>query len=108
MNFTSSATNQFVTLKEAARRLAISEKTLLRHVRLGRLEYVDLGTERREIRRFSIDQLEQFILTRRRKEISPCPSIGQMGARTSTMTSKSMVVAFTDLQNPRTAGKRPR
>ncbi|WP_375165029.1 helix-turn-helix domain-containing protein [Rhizobium hidalgonense] len=107
MNFTSSAIDQFVTIKEAARRLAISEKTLLRHVRLGRLEYVDLGTESREIRRFSIDQLEQFILTRRRKEILPCPSISQMGVRTSITTSRSVVAAFTDLQNPRTAGKRP-
>ncbi|MBX4957405.1 helix-turn-helix domain-containing protein [Rhizobium lentis] len=105
MNFTSSELDQFVTTKEAARRLAISEKTLLRHVRLGRLEYVDLGTESREVRRFSVGQLERFILTRRRKEIVPCLSISQMGVRTSITTSKSVVAAFTDLQSPRTAGK---
>ncbi|MBY5363587.1 helix-turn-helix domain-containing protein [Rhizobium leguminosarum] len=106
MTFRIFADDKLITTKQAATHLAISTKTLLCHVRKGRLGYVDVGTETRTIRRFSPSQLEEFILRRRVKETSSCPSIGPRATLTTTTTSRSTAIAFTDLQKPEADGKR--
>ncbi|WP_162273456.1 helix-turn-helix domain-containing protein [Ensifer glycinis] len=95
-----------MTTKEAAARLAISQKTLRRLVAIGHLEFVNVGTESRVYRRFAVAQLEHFILTRRGKETYSCRSISLRAPPTITTTSGSTASAFTDLQNPRIGGKR--
>ncbi|MBY3383829.1 MULTISPECIES: helix-turn-helix domain-containing protein [Rhizobium] len=92
--------DRLMTIKEAAARLAISKKTLLRHVADGRLEFVDVGTVTRVHRRFSLSQLEQFVSTRRGQESFPCLSTRQQAVPSITTTFRLTATAFTDLPRP--------
>lgn len=87
---------RFLTTKQAAAHLCICEKTLLSHVAMGNLDYVDVGTGTRVFRRFSPSQLEQF--TRRLQKLLPCPS--PRAARTAGVTHTSAATAFSDMQKP--------
>ncbi|WP_420712639.1 helix-turn-helix domain-containing protein [Ancylobacter sp. SL191] len=95
-----------LTPKEAAEALRISVKTLFDHVEQGRLRYIRVGAGLKRPRRmFSNDDLDEFI-ERQRRQDAPCRSTNRKGPRSTTTTSRSVVVAFTD--QPRPKHSRPR
>lgn len=91
---------------EAARRLNISVKTLIAHVRSGDLQYTNVGRGTKKPRRmFSDNDLEDFIEKRTTRE-SPCQCTDQKVRRFGTTTSKSNVVGFMALRAERVDGRR--
>ncbi|WP_442967186.1 helix-turn-helix domain-containing protein [Rhizobium sp. GN54] len=90
------------TPEEAATRLSISVKTLMKHVREGRLRYINVGTEGRKARRFSAYNLSTFIETQKVRETPKCPSTKAPKALSTSTTFKSNVVAFSALPKPAT------
>ncbi|WP_461510771.1 helix-turn-helix domain-containing protein [Rhizobium leguminosarum] len=100
------ANERLLTAAEAAARLAISIKTLRRHVASGHLRCVNIGTERRVHLRFAISQLTDFMRNRQPLEASTCPSINPRRARTTSTIFKSAAIAFTALPKPGTSEMR--
>lgn len=93
---------------EAAKRLGISVKHLMRHVRQGRIRYINValpGAKRQRLR-FTPYILKQFQAKQQHREIAPCPSISKKAPHTTDTISSSKVVAFSALQKPATK-KRP-
>ncbi|SCX27238.1 helix-turn-helix domain-containing protein [Agrobacterium rosae] len=88
------------TAAEAAAKLGISVKTLMRHVEDGRIRYVNVGTEKRKQYRFTDYMLEQFITNNKRREKKPCPSTSPKAPPITVASSNSTVIAFTSLQKP--------
>src|SRR6516162_1475905 len=94
------------TPKEAAERLQISVDQLTGFAEDGEVRYVNVGRgKKRPRRRYTDDDLDEFIERRKRKEAGLCPSTNQPSRRTGNMTSKSEVIAFSARPNARTAGK---
>ncbi|WP_419457022.1 helix-turn-helix domain-containing protein [Agrobacterium tumefaciens] len=96
---------QFLTLSQAAARLAISKRTLRIHAESGRLVCFNLGTETRKHLRFSPAALDNFILHQRIEEKPRCLSTGLARAPITNMTSNSTVIAFTEVPRPETSAK---
>ncbi|WP_408987995.1 MULTISPECIES: helix-turn-helix domain-containing protein [unclassified Rhizobium] len=95
-------------MTEAAAYLAISKKTLLRHVIEGQLGCVNVGTEGRMHRRFTTSQLTAFISQRQTFEVSRCLSTRQKPAHFIGTTSRSTAIAFTELPRPGIGGRQSR
>ncbi|WP_370008653.1 helix-turn-helix domain-containing protein [Sinorhizobium fredii] len=95
-----------MTADEAAARLAVSKKTLMRHVAEGQIGFVNVGTEGRMHRRFTASHLMAFITNRHTIEVPKCLSIKPAAVRTTATISKSMAIAFTALPRPGAKGTR--
>ncbi|MGO6679766.1 helix-turn-helix domain-containing protein [Rhizobium leguminosarum] len=95
---------RLLTIKEVAMRLAISAKTLIRHANRGRIGCFNVGTEERRHLRFELSQVNDFLSGSRIREVPRCPSIKVRPARSTSMTSKSTGIAFTELPKPGTGG----
>ncbi|WP_411197148.1 helix-turn-helix domain-containing protein [Rhizobium sp.] len=93
---------RLLTPAEAAARLAISTKTLLRHADDGQIACVNVGTQRRKHRRFAISQLSDFITSHQPTEVSRCLSTSLKAVRSTTTTLRSAAIAFTELPRPGT------
>jgi hypothetical protein len=91
------------TLKEAAAKLNMSEKTAMAHVRAGRLRFINIANGKvRKRYRFTPKNLETFIQNQKVKEVPPCQSISVKAPHSIATTSNSTVVAFSALQKPKT------
>src|SRR5262249_5241106 len=93
------------TAAQAAAKLNCSIKTLNGHVASGALHYVDIGRGKKRRRpRFADADLNDFIANQTRK-VTPCPSAATRALRSGSTTSRSTIVAFSDLQKGRRDGK---
>ena len=93
--------NPLRSLKDTARVLGVSVKTLSGFVRDGEIRYIDVGRGKKKIRRMFTDQdIDQFQESRARREV-PCQSTSTKTARTTTSISSSKVVGFTALRDAR-------
>jgi len=91
--------------KIAACRLGISTKTLKGHVDDGELRYINVGRGKKKTRRmFTGSDLDEFIERRGRRDV-PCQSTNIKKVRSTTSTSSSKVIGFTDLRDARTREK---
>jgi hypothetical protein len=94
------------TAAQAAAKLGCSIKTLNAHVSSGALKYVAIGHGKKRLRKMFADaDLNEFITNQTRKE-SPCLSDATHARRSTRTTSKSTVVAFSDLRRRPPGGKR--
>jgi hypothetical protein len=93
------------TAAQAAAKLNCSIKTLNGHVASGALKYVAIGhgTKRRR-KMFTDPDLNEFIANQTQKD-SPCPSDATRGRRSGSTTSKSEIVAFSEVQRRRRSAK---
>lgn len=89
---------------EAAKRLGISVKYLMKHVREGRIRYINvaLAGAKRQRLRFTPYMLKQFQAKQQHREIAPCPFTSKKTPHTTATISSSTVVAFSALQKPET------
>jgi excisionase family DNA binding protein len=94
-----------MTAAEVAVRLAISKKTLLRHVREGEIACVTIGTGLRTHRRFALSHVAEFI-SNRGKADSDMSVYKSKASHFTTTTSRSKAIAFTELPKARTKGTR--
>ena len=95
------------TSAEAAARLDCSLKTLRAHVAAGELRYVTIGQgTKRPRRRFTDQDLNEFIAAQSRKDSPPCHSIESRVRPTGISNFKSKVVAFTAVPKPPSGAKR--
>jgi hypothetical protein len=102
------APDGLLTAAQAAERLACSVKTLDAHVRAGELKYLTIGHGTRRPRKFfTASDLAAFIASRS-KEDSPCPSDATRAPRSGNTTSKSKVIAFSEVQKSGPGAKRKR
>ena len=99
---TSPGCEPLLTPEEAAERLNMSKKTLMEHVKAGRLRFINIGTLRRRRYRFTAKNLATFIENQKVREAPACPSIRAQKARSTAMISNSTVIAFTAQQKPET------
>lgn len=89
------------TPSEAAAKLNICQKTMMEHVRAGRLRYINVGSGSvRKRYRFTTYNLQTFIENQKVRETQRCPSTSQQNPHSTPTTFKSTVVAFTALQKP--------
>jgi pimeloyl-ACP methyl ester carboxylesterase len=96
-----------LSLAQAARRLAMSTKTLRAHVEAGHIRYVNNGHGReRERMTFTLRDLEDFVAAHTQTKAPQCPSTSQRARRSITSTSSGEVVAFTARRKGRTGAKR--
>ncbi len=93
------------TAAEAAAKLGISVKTLMRHVDDGRIRYVNVGTEKRKQYRFTDYMLEQFITNNKHREKPSCQSSNTPKAPSTKLNSSSTVIPFEALQKPKAKKK---
>src|SRR5262245_59694028 len=93
------------TAAQAAAKLNCSIKTLIGHVASGALRCVDVGRgEKRRRPRFADADLNECIANQTRK-VTPSPSAAIRALRSGSTTSRSTIVAFSDLQKGRRDGK---
>lgn len=102
-----SADEKLMPTGEAAAHLSVSAKTLMRHVKAGRISYVNIGTATRKAYRFTANNLKIFIENQKTCEVSPCLYTRNLIPHFTNTTSTSNPVAFTALQKPETK-KRPK
>lgn len=97
---------QLISGEEAARRLGISEKTLLGHVLDGTIPHIPVGrgTKRRR-RKFDPADIEAFARARKQFEAPKCQSSNDKAKRSTATTSSSKVVDLQALLAQRTVGK---
>lgn len=96
-------TTALLSCEQAAEILNVSPETLRKFVKAGDIPYIPRGAGTKKPRLgFHIDDINDFIKARRTRA---CPSTSQRTARTTTSTSKSVVLGFTALQKQRTAEK---
>jgi len=88
--------------KEAAAKLGMSVKTLLKHCDDGRLRFINIGTATRKVRRFTNKNLETFKQNQKVREIPKCLSISIKTHPSTAMSSSSTVVDFVALQAAKT------
>ncbi|MNT86320.1 Helix-turn-helix domain protein [compost metagenome] len=82
--------------EQAAELLNVSTRTLREFVKAGDIAYVPLGAGRSKPRLgFTMEDINDFIKSRRARA---CPSTSMPKVRSTNTTSKSTVVAFSDLQ----------
>ncbi|WP_161974061.1 helix-turn-helix domain-containing protein [Rhizobium deserti] len=87
--------------KEAAKRLGISVKTLMRHVKDGAIRYINIGTKERKRLRFTPYILKQFQHKQQKREKPQCQSTSPQAPLITIPNSSSKVIAFTSLQKPK-------
>lgn len=90
--------------KEAAKRLGISVKLLVKHVKAGHIRYINVagpGSSRPRYR-FTDYILKVFQSKQQKREVKPCPSTSKKGPHTTATISSSKVVDFLALQKPGT------
>lgn len=90
--------------KEAAKRLGISVKLLMKHVKAGRIRYINVagpGSSRPRYR-FTDYILKVFQSKQQKREVPKCQSVKMPKAHTTNTTSNSTIVAFSALQKPGT------
>ncbi|TCP90953.1 hypothetical protein C8J31_101805 [Rhizobium sp. PP-CC-2G-626] len=89
---------------EAAKRLGISSKTLMRHVKAGTIRYINVASPSasRPRYRFTPYILKQFQNKQQKREAPPCHSTK---APTGKSNFSSKVVSFADLRKPGTRNK---
>lgn len=86
-------------LKQAAKKLAVSEEQARGLVQDGELQFINVGRGKKRPRmRFTEADLDDLI-ERRRRKASPCLSTNRKNHRSTITTSKSMVIGFTALRN---------
>ena len=96
------------TPKETAAILNISLKTLMEHVRLGRIRFIEVGAgEVRKYRRFTAKNIATFIEKQKVREVPKCLSISALAKKHTATTFTSGAIAFTALLKPGT-GKTPK
>jgi hypothetical protein len=96
------------TPQEAATKLKMSIKTLMSHIRAGRLRFIDIGNGGvRKRHRFTTYNLQTFIENQKVRETPKCQSIVAPTKKNTATTFTSGVVAFTALLKPGT-GKTPK
>jgi excisionase family DNA binding protein len=95
--------------REACERIGCSRKTLLKHIRSGALRYVDTGHGKaRQRRKFTDQDLNDFITKQTRTEISQCQSLKTRARRIGGSTSNTGVIAFSDRpKSPPGAKRKP-
>jgi hypothetical protein len=87
--------------KEAATKLNMSVKTLMEHVRTGRLRYIDVGSAGvRKRHRFTTYNLQTFIENQKVRE-TPCQSTSAPTKKHSAATFKSGAVDFLAILKPK-------
>jgi excisionase family DNA binding protein len=89
-----------ISPKEAAQRLGVSVKTLHRLVDGGKLGYIDVGTAKRAVPRFSEDHLSAFVKRQERWEVQPCQSTDAPKQASGATTSGKAVSGFLGLSKP--------
>lgn len=88
---------------EAAKKLNMSVKTLMEHVRTGRLRYIDIGSGGiRKRHRFTTYNLQTFLENQKRREVLQCQSTSAPIKKHTATTSTSGAIAFTALSKPGT------
>lgn len=75
------------TPKEAAAKLNMSVKTLMSHVKEGRLRFINIGTQTRKVHRFTPYNLQTFIENQKIRETPKCQSISAPALKPIAMTS---------------------
>ena len=96
-------TAKLLSSAEAAEQLGICTRTLARHVALGEIAYIPMGTGLQKPRRmFHPDDLTAFVEDRRKRE---CPPTDQRAGRTISTISRSKVIDFTVPLAARTSEK---
>ena len=60
--------------EEAAGKLGISVKTLMKHVNAGSIRFINIGTKKRRQLRFTQSNIDTFIQAKKHKEVPACPS----------------------------------
>ena len=96
------------TPQETAAILNISLKTLMEHVRLGRIRFIEVGAGKvRKYRRFTAKNIATFVEKQKVRETPKCQSISAPTKKHTATTSTSGAIAFTALSKPRT-GKTPK
>ncbi|SCM73495.1 conserved hypothetical protein [uncultured Pleomorphomonas sp.] len=97
-----------ITPAEAARLLGISGKTLQAAVRRGQITYRTIGGgDVRQCRRFAREDIDAFMERVKCRSIDQRAPVAAPKARSTNMTSKSTVIAFSELQKQR-AGATPK
>jgi excisionase family DNA binding protein len=92
-----------LTLDEAAQHLNVTADQVTAFVQDGELRYINVGRGKKRPRvRFTIEDLDEFIETRRRRDVA-CQSTKNPTHRSTTSTSKSEVIGFTALRAARLA-----
>ena len=94
-----------MTPKDAASKLGISLKTLMAHVSTGNIRYVNIGTKKRRICRFTQNILDRFIEKRKTKEYQKCLSINYPAHHITTTTSNGAATSFENLLDEKTKKK---
>src|SRR5882757_6388759 len=90
-------------LKQAARKLGISEDQVRGFVKAGELRFINLGLGKKRPRmRFTQTDLDNFV-ERRGQRIVQCLSIDRRSHRTGSMTSRPGATGFTARRNAQLA-----
>jgi excisionase family DNA binding protein len=91
---------QLFDLKQAAKKLDISEEQARGLVQDGELQFINVGRGKKRPRmRFTEEDLDDLIERRRRKSNPSCLSTNRKSHRSTNTTSKSTVIGFTALRN---------
>jgi hypothetical protein len=90
------------TPKLAAMRLGLSVKNIMDHVEAGNLRYINIGTGKRIIHRFTTYNLQTFLENRKVREQPKCPSTNVPKLKPIAMISNSAAVDFLAIPKPET------
>jgi len=95
------ASPKLFDLKQAARKLGITNDQTRGLIQDGELPYINVGRGKKRPRlRFTEADLDELIERRRRKS-EPCPSTNRESHRIGNTISKSKVIGFTAQRNAR-------
>jgi len=90
-----------MTPSQAAEIIGTSVKTLMGHVKNGRIRCIVVGGgQRRKRRRFTQQNIDSFIKRQKIRECLPCPSTGSQIRLSTNTTFKSTVVDFMAVPKP--------
>ena len=93
---------QLFDLKQAAKKLDISEEQARGLVQDGELQFINVGRGKKRPRmRFTEADIDDLIERRRRKSNPLCLSTNRKSHRFTSTTSKPEVIGFTALRNAR-------
>jgi|SRR5882757_7320969 len=88
---------------EAATKLNMSVKTLMEHVRAGRLRFINIGSGGvRKRHRFTTYNLQTFIENQKVREVPKCLSTNAPALKHTASTFKSGAVGFLAIPKPET------
>jgi excisionase family DNA binding protein len=96
-----------LSLDEAAQHLNITPDQVKGFAQDGELRYINVGRGKKRPRiRFTIEDLNEFIERRKRRDVAACQSIGRRSQpRITGSISKSEVIGFTALRAAQIARK---